>query len=121
MKPPLIYFGMIILRLSLAAVFLAHAALKLLVFGLTGTAAFFAAHGIPGWTAYPVFAIEVIGALCLTLGKAVRPISIVLACTMIGAVYVHAPNGWAFTASGGGWEYPAFLLFILIVQALLGS
>jgi hypothetical protein len=28
---------------------------------------------------------------------------------LLGALMVHAPNGWVFNAPNGGWEYPAFL------------
>jgi putative oxidoreductase len=34
---------------------------------------------------------------------------------------VHWPNGWSFTATGGGWEYVAVLIGALGVQALLGD
>jgi putative oxidoreductase len=34
---------------------------------------------------------------------------------------VHAGNGWVFTAPNGGWEYPAFLIVVSVVQFLLGD
>ncbi len=34
---------------------------------------------------------------------------------------VHVPNGWVFSAQGGGWEYPLFLIAASGVQALLGG
>jgi putative oxidoreductase len=40
---------------------------------------------------------------------------------LIGALYVHAGNGWLFTAKNGGWEYPLFLIAASLVQALLGD
>ena len=43
-------YAAFVLRLALGIVFVAHALLKLLVFTLPGTGAFFAAHGFPGWT-----------------------------------------------------------------------
>jgi hypothetical protein len=39
----------------------------------------------------------------------------------MGAWFVHLPNGWMFTAPNGGWEYPAFLIFALSTQAMLGD
>jgi putative oxidoreductase len=33
----------------------------------------------------------------------------------------HVANGWVFTAPNGGWEFPAFLTAMLLVQALLGD
>lgn len=110
--------GFLVLRFAIAAVFVAHAALKLLVYTLPGTAAFFRDHGIPGWTAYPVFAVELVGAALMGAGVAVRWTSFLLAAVMVGAIYVHAPNGWGFTSPGGGWEYPAFLFAVLIALGL---
>jgi hypothetical protein len=36
-------------------------------------------------------------------------------------IWVHGWNGWVFTAPNGGWEYPAFLIVVSIVQFLLGD
>lgn len=114
-------YGATVLRVGLGAVMLAHALLKWLVFTLPGTAAFFAQHGFPGWTAYPVFALELIGGALLVLGWQTRASSIALIPVMIGAVFVHWPNGWMFTGANGGWEYPAFLVLALGAQAALGD
>ena len=114
-------YGAFVLRLALASVMIAHALIKLLVFTLPGTAGYFAAHGFPGWTAYPVFAIELVGVGLLALGIAVRPVSALLAPIMIGALLVHLPNGWMFTAPKGGWEYVAFLIAALAAQFFLGG
>ena len=113
-------YGALLLRISLGTVMLAHALMKLLVFTLPGTAGFFAAHGFPGWTAYPVFALELLGGGLLVTGLAVRPVAAVLIPVMIGALLVHLPNGWAFTAPNGGWEYVAFLIAALTTQFLIG-
>ncbi len=108
-------------RFALGAVFIAHALLKLLVFTLPGTAAFFAAHGFPGWTAYPVFAAELLGGLALIAGAWPRWVALALVPVMLGALTVHWPNGWSFTAPEGGWEYVAFLIAALLVQAGVGD
>lgn len=60
-------YAALVLRIALGMVFIAHSLLKLIVFTLPGTAEFFAAHGFPGWTAYPVFAAELAGAFCSSL------------------------------------------------------
>lgn len=109
------------LRVALGAVFLAHAYAKAFLFTLPGTAAFFAAHGFPGWTAYPVFALELFGGLALIAGFQVRAVALALIPVMLGALAPHAGNGWMFTNQGGGWEYVAFINVALIAQALLGS
>lgn len=110
----------LLLRLGLGVLFLAHALLKLLVFTLPGTAAFFASIGLPAGLAYPVFAAELAGGLALLLGLWVRPVASLLGAIALGAVLAHAGNGWVFSAPGGGWEYPVFLALVCAVQALLG-
>lgn len=114
-------FAALILRVALGVVFMAHALLKLLVFTLPGTAAFFTAHGFPGWTAYPVFAAELLGGLALVAGVYVRWVALGLVPVVLGALTVHWPNGWVFTARDGGWEFVAFLLAALLAQAALGE
>jgi putative oxidoreductase len=115
------HYAAFVLRVSLGVVFIAHALLKPLVFTLPGTAQFFAAHGFPGWSAYPVFVAELIGGLALVAGFHARIASVTLIPVMAGAFFVHWPNGWMFTAPNGGWEYVSFLLAALIAQALLGD
>lgn len=113
--------GAFVLRLALGVMFLAHAALKIFVFTLPGTAAFFASQGFPGWTAYPVVAGELVAGVLLILGVQVRLVSLASLPILIGALSVHLGNGWVFSAPNGGWEYPAFLIVLVIVQALIGE
>ena len=101
--------GLLLLRLSLGLMYLAHAGLKLFVFTLPGTAQFFAGQGLPGALAYAVFAAEAVGGALLLLGVYPRQVALALAPILLGAAWVHAPNGWVFNAPGGGWEYPVFL------------
>ncbi len=113
--------GALLLRLGLGAVFVAHAMLKLLVFTLPGTAAFFAAHGFPAWTAYPVFGFELLGGAALLVGWHTRWVAAMLVPVMLGALTVHWENGWSFTAPNGGWEYVAFIMTALLAQVCLGD
>jgi putative oxidoreductase len=114
-------YGALLLRLSLGIMFIAHAALKVFVFTLPGTAGFFAAQGFPGWTAYPVVAGEFLAGVALIAGFKVRLVSLATLPILLGALLVHLPNGWVFSAPNGGWEYPAFLIVLVIVQALIGE
>jgi putative oxidoreductase len=91
------------------------------VFTLPGTAQFFASVGFPGWAAYPVVAAEVAGGILLVLGVYSRVVAAALIPVLIGAAAVHIGNGWLFTSPNGGWEYPAFLIVIAAVVALLGD
>lgn len=114
-------FAPTILRVGLGAVFLAHSYAKLAIFTLPGTVAFFEGHGLPGWTVYPVLAVELLGGLCLILGFQTRLAALALLPVMFGALVPHASNGWMFTNPGGGWEYVAFLIVALGAQVLLGN
>jgi len=114
-------YAALVLRLSLGAMFVAHALLKLIVFTLPGTAQFFQSMGLPGPLAYAVFVAEFIGGLLLIAGVATRWVSAALVPVLLGAVWAHAGNGWVFSAPKGGWEYPAFLTAATVVQALLGN
>jgi putative oxidoreductase len=40
---------------------------------------------------------------------------------MIGALMVHWPHGWMFDRQGGGWEYIAFLIAMLLSIIALGD
>lgn len=111
----------LILRGSLGIVLIAHGLLKVMVFTLPGTVQFFDSVGFPGWTAYPVTFLEIAGGVLLISGIATRITSLALIPVLLGATSVHLGAGWVFNADGGGWEYPAFLTAMLIVQALLGS
>ncbi|HEX2668346.1 MAG TPA: DoxX family protein [Gammaproteobacteria bacterium] len=115
--------AVLLLRLSLGVMFLAHSlVLKLMTYGLAGTAAFFVQVGLPGWLAYLTFGAEALGGAMLILGVQARWVALALSPVMIGAlVWVHAHNGWVFTAPNGGWEYPAYLFVLCLAQALLGD
>lgn len=113
--------GISLLRVSLGAMWIAHALLKLLVYTLPGTAQYFASIGYPSWVAYPVFAVEIIGGLALVLGFYARQVALGLAPVMAVVITVHAANGWVHTAPGGGWEYPAFLLLASLALWLAGD
>jgi putative oxidoreductase len=114
-------YGVALLRVSLGIMWIAHALLKLLVFTLPGTAAYFASIGLPGLLAYPVFAIELLGGAALILGVYARQVSVVLVPIMAVAAWVHFPNGWVHTSPNGGWEYPVFLIVASVALWLLGD
>lgn len=112
----------LILRLSLGLVLLAHSLyLKMVVFTLPGTAEFFDSVGLPGLLAYGVFMIEVIAGTGLIAGWHSRVWALAVIPVLLGATWVHAGNGWLFTNSGGGWEYPLFLTAMAAVQLCLGD
>ena len=115
-------YAALLLRVTLGALFLAHAGLKLVVFTPAGTAKFFGSLGLPPALAYLTIALEVIGGVALILGLWTRIAAIVLVPVLLGAILmVHGGAGFFFTNANGGWEYPAFWTIALVVQALLGD
>ena len=115
-------YGALLLRVALGTMFIAHSLyLKLVVFTLPGTAKFFESLGLPGASAYAVFAAEAIGGTLLILGVKSRQVAALLVPVLLGAAWAHWKNGWLFTNSGGGWEYPVFLAVASVVLALLGD
>jgi putative oxidoreductase len=114
-------YGATLLRVSLGAMWIAHALLKLIVFTLPGTAQFFESVGVPGVLAYPVFAVELAGGAALVFGVYARQCALALLPVLFVATWVHLPNGWVFTSPGGGWEYPAFLALASVALWLVGD
>jgi putative oxidoreductase len=115
--------GATLLRVSLGVMYLAHSVLlKLLTFGLAGTAGYFESIGLPGWLAYLTFAAEAAGGVLLVVGVQARWVALALVPALFGAIiWAHAGNGWVFTAPGGGWEYPAFLIAATLALVLIGD
>jgi putative oxidoreductase len=112
----------LLLRVSLALMFFAHAWLKIAVFTPAGAAKYFESLGVPGLFAYPTIAAEIAGGILLLLGVGTRWVAIALIPLMLGTIVLeHGKNGWLFTNKGGGWEYPAFWIVGLVALALLGD
>jgi len=114
-------YAALTLRVALGVMFIAHGLLKIMVFTLPGTVQFFDSVGFAGWLAYPVSVFEVGGGTLLVLGIASRWVALALVPVLLGALVVHLGNGWVFSSTNGGWEYPAFLTVACVVQALLGN
>ncbi|MCM3177758.1 DoxX family protein [Cytobacillus horneckiae] len=74
-----------ILRVVLGVVFFMHGVSKFQD-GIGNTVGFFESLGLPGFAAYIVALIELIGGLAMILGIGTRIISILFALIMIGAI-----------------------------------
>ena len=107
-------------RIGLGVVFIAHGWQKFHTNGLDGTAAMFDKMGVPAPTlsAYYATGIELLGGVALILGVLTPVVGALLALDMVGALaFVHLSNG-VFVA-GGGWELVVVLgLFALAVAAV---
>ena len=108
-----------LLRVSLGVMFVAHSLiLKLVTYGLAGTAGYFESIGLPGALAYVVFGAEAAGGLLLIANVATGWVSLALVPVLAGALWAHSGNGWVFSNANGGWEYPLFLIVVSVVVAL---
>jgi putative oxidoreductase len=114
-------YGAFLLRVALGVMFIAHAYLKLAIFTIPGFAGFLGQVGLPEIFAWPIVLAEIAGGVALIIGFHARVVSVLLLPILLGAVVIHAPNGWLFTAPNGGWEYPAFLAVAALTQALVGE
>src|SRR6187551_3788477 len=84
--------ALLVLRLAVGAVFIAHGAQKVFVYGLAGTGGSFADMGVPlAEIAGPVVGlVELIGGVFLVIGLATRLVGAALAVNMLVAtLLVH--------------------------------
>ncbi|WP_029003652.1 DoxX family protein [Azorhizobium doebereinerae] len=114
-------YGALVLRVALGLMFISHAYLKFAVFTVPGFEGYLAAQGLPTALAWPIILGEFLGGVAILVGFYGRLVSLALIPLLLGAVMVHAPNGWVFNVTGGGWEYPAFLAVSALAQGLIGD
>ena len=115
-------WGILILRLALGALFLAHGLNKLLVSKPAAVQGYFRSLGLPGWVGLLTMAAEIGGGAALLLGVWPRYVALALTPMILGTiVLVHGKNGFVFDNKGGGWEYPALWAVALLALFLLGD
>lgn len=114
-------YGAALLRVTLGIAALVHGlVLKVLTFGVSGTVGYFESIGYPAFFAYLVMFGEIAGGLALISGVYARTAALLMLPILLGAALQHAPNGWVFSATGGGWEYPVFWALASLASALIG-
>jgi putative oxidoreductase len=114
-------YGLFAIRAALGLMFIAHALLKYVVFTIPGFAGFLGQVGYPAVLAWPIVLAELLGGIAIAVGFYSRWVTLALLPVLFGALLVHAPNGWLFTAPNGGWEYPAFLIAAALAHILAGE
>ncbi|MEV4776362.1 DoxX family protein [Microbacterium sp. LWH12-1.2] len=114
--------GLLVLRVVVGAIFIAHGAQKIFEFTLPGTIESFTAMGVPlpAIAATVVAFVEFGGGILLVLGFFTRLVGILLAINMVVAlVLVHLPAGlWV---GNGGYEFVAVLGAAALALALIGA
>ena len=93
-------YGVLLLRVALGTMFIAHSMIYMLMtLTLDGTAKFFVSIGLPAWLAYATFLAEAVGGILLILGIQTRWVALALSPILIGATWAHAGNGWLFAST----------------------
>ncbi|MDR7075878.1 putative membrane protein YphA (DoxX/SURF4 family) [Neobacillus niacini] len=110
--------GKVIVRAVLGLTFFIHGLSKFQG-GITNTVGFFDSIGIPGFMAYVVALIELIGGIALIVGLGTRIVSILFALIMAGAIF-SAKLSLGFLGNGqmAGYELELILLVISIYFVL---
>ncbi|MFC7622375.1 DoxX family protein [Microlunatus sp. GCM10028923] len=114
--------GLLIARIGLGVVMIAHGWQKYAQNGIEGTTEGFRQMGVPfAELAGPgVTALEIFGGAAIILGLLTPLVALANAATMIGAaVLVHAPNG--FYAGNGGYEFVGLLAVLSLGLAVAGA
>ncbi|MBZ5752743.1 DoxX family protein [Metabacillus rhizolycopersici] len=109
--------GKVILRVVLGLIFFIHGLSKFQG-GINNTVGFFDSIGIPGFMAYVVALIELIGGIALILGIGTRIVSVLFAVIMLGAIFTaKLPLGLLGNGQMAGYELDLALLAMSIYLA----
>lgn len=111
----------LILRVMLGITFFVHGLVKFQG-GIENIVGWFDSIGLPGFLAYGVASIEMIGGAALVLGFGTRIVSALLALLMIGAtVKVKLAIGFLGNGQMAGYELDLALLAMAVVISINGS
>lgn len=107
--------ALLVIRVTLGVVFFAHGLQK--VQGIEGIVGFFGKLGLPGFMAYAVAGIELLGGIALILGLGTRIVSGLFIMIMLGAIF-KAKLSAGFL---GGYELDFTLLGMSIGLLISGN
>lgn len=111
----------LILRLVLGLTFLIHGVVKFQG-GIENTVGWFASISLPGFLAYAVALIEVVGGIALIIGLGSKIVSALFAIIMLGAIFT-AKLSLGFLGNGqmAGYELDVALLAMAVFITINGS
>jgi len=112
--------SLVVLRVALGAVFIAHGGQKLFWWGLSGTTGAFESMGVPlaAMTGPLITFVELFGGLALVAGLFTRIAAAGIAVTMAGAIlFVHLAQGFF---APQGIEFPMVNLAVAVALVLVG-
>ncbi len=110
--------GLLVLRLALGAILIAHGYPKLFT-QTAGMIGFFEKIGFPAWTVYLAGAVEFFGGILLIGGFLTRLAGLLVAGEMAVAVLkVHLKNG---LTGQGGYEFPLLLGCAALALVTVGA
>ncbi|WHY79553.1 DoxX family protein [Neobacillus sp. WH10] len=113
--------GVVILRIILGVIFFIHGLVKFQG-GIENIAGWFDSIGIPGFMAYVVASIEVIGGIALIIGLGTRIVSSLFVFLMIGAIIkVKLAAGFLGNGEIAGYELELAYLAMALFLAINGS
>ncbi|MDG5788630.1 DoxX family protein [Evansella sp. AB-P1] len=113
--------GIFLVRVVVGLIFFIHGFIKVQG-GIEILAQWFESIGIPGFLAYAVTAIELIGGMAMILGVGTRIISALFAIVMIVAIVtVKFEGGFTGTEAMTGYEFDLLLLAVSIQLGISGS
>ncbi|MEW6671631.1 MAG: DoxX family protein [Thermodesulfobacteriota bacterium] len=107
--------GLLVLRIGIGIAFVLHGYPKLFLGGAAGLAKGLAAAGIPGGiaAAYLAAMAEFFGGIALIFGVLFRPVTVVMAFTMLVALTFHLNKGDGFVKYSHALE--SAILFISLI------
>ncbi|MGY3716212.1 DoxX family protein [Sutcliffiella cohnii] len=106
----------LLLRVVLGIIFTAHGTVKFQG-GINNIVGWFDSIGLPGFLAYIVAGLELVGGIALILGIGTRIVAGLLALLLVGAIFkVQLAVGFI-----GGYAYDLALLSIAVYLVINGS
>ena len=113
--------GTFILRVVLGITFFVHGLVKFQG-GIENTAGWFSSIGIPGFMAYVVALIELVGGIALVIGLGTKIVSALLSLVMVGAIIkVKLSVGFLGNGQMAGYELDLAFLAMAVFLAINGN